>query len=130
MNLGKSYGTVLQSYSRDTLSFAPTTSPVEPPKAGHFANRSARREGLNMADVADDPEVHPPIVANPLSGVKPRRLFSGITLCMSGGRRPQAEAHWQAPLASRPLDAPVRLRLAETPIGLCTQSLGLLGRDN
>jgi len=27
------------------------------------------------------------------------------TLCMSGGRRPQAEAHWQAPLASRPLDA-------------------------
>jgi hypothetical protein len=35
-----------------------------------------------------------------------------LTLRMSGGRRPQAEVNWQAPLASRPLDALVRRRCA------------------
>jgi hypothetical protein len=34
-----------------------------------------------------------------------RRGPRSLTLCMSGGRRPKAEAHWQATLASRPLDA-------------------------
>lgn len=37
---------------------------------------------------------------------------------MSGGRRPQAEAHWQATLASRPLDARVRAQFHEPLVGV------------
>ena len=46
----------------------------------------------------------------PLMAMLPRnrnkgKPGEGLTLCMSGGRRPKAEANWQAPLVSRPLDA-------------------------
>ena len=89
--------------------FANAHDHTEFAQPSHLTNGSTDRKGLYMTDFADNLEVHVAIVANTKSGVKRlRRLrLRGITLCMSGGRRPQAEAYWQAPLASRPLDAPV-----------------------
>ena len=43
--------------------------------------------------------------------------YCRITLCMSGGRRPQAEANWQAPLASGPLDALVGQQYHNVTLG-------------
>lgn len=107
MQFGECQSAVIKPNSRDTLSFTPTTTTVEPTKTSYLANARASREGLDVADFADDLEVHEGMVANPVSRVKLCCGFPcGITLWLRCRRSAQGthQHRWWTVTSSHWLD--------------------------
>ncbi len=70
MNLGQVDRAVTEANTRGPFAFAPPPAAIQLAQAGKFADRRTNRNGFDMRDLAEDGEVHSPIVANQTCCIK------------------------------------------------------------
>src|SRR5438132_8088322 len=89
---------IQKTYSRLALSLPPTSGTVPPPQPPQLSDRPPHRDGLNVADRANDLEVHRVKLA---CRFRPPELSQSPNACLSRRRsRPVQSRSWAAAAAS------------------------------